>query len=145
MTLDWLLWYYARALELPFPVLRTLLTHGLPITRVNIDDRIELLVFGIRHCPCGPAVEHAGGTKQWYRNGLLHRDDGPAIEWAGNKQWWRNGQMHRDDGPAVDYDYYKAWYHNGLLHRDDGPAVERSNGNHEYWRNGIQYWPSNQK
>jgi len=124
MMLDWLVWYYARALELPFPVLRTLLTHGLPITRVKIDDRLELHVLGYRHCPYGPALEWADGTKAWYRNGQLHRDDGPAFY-------------------AVDG--YKAWWRNGQRHRDEGSAVERSNGSNEYWRNGVQYWPSEQK
>ena len=120
MTLDWLVWYYARALELPFPVLRTILTHGLPIEQVAFDTRSELLVLGLKHCPYGPAVEQADGSKYWYRNGQYHRDDGPAVEYAnGYKAWWRNGQRHRDEGSAV----------------------ERSNGSNEYWRNGVQYWP----
>ena len=30
------------------------------------------------------------GDKKWYLNGLLHREDGPAIEKAnGEKSWWR--------------------------------------------------------
>ena len=95
MTLDWLVWYYARALELPFPVLRTLLTHGLPIQQVKIDNRNELHVFNQRHCPYGPAVEGADGDKEWYRKGLRHRDDGPAIEYAdGTTEHWRNGVQY---------------------------------------------------
>ena len=32
-----------------------------------------------------------GGTKFWQLNGKLHREDGPAFEWAdGAKQWWMN-------------------------------------------------------
>ena len=35
---------------------------------------------------------------QWYQNGLLHRDDGPAIEWAdGGEMWFKNGEYHRGD------------------------------------------------
>jgi len=31
------------------------------------------------------------GNKRWYLNGLLHREDGPAVEYAdGNKEWWLN-------------------------------------------------------
>lgn len=31
------------------------------------------------------------GTKIWKLNGKLHREDGPAIEWAdGRKEWWIN-------------------------------------------------------
>ena len=33
------------------------------------------------------------GTKSWYLNGKLHREDGPAIECAdGNKFWYLNGE-----------------------------------------------------
>ena len=42
------------------------------------------------------------GTKRWYKNGLLHRDDGPAVIWSdGRQEWWKDGNWHRDDGPAV--------------------------------------------
>jgi hypothetical protein len=31
------------------------------------------------------------GDKCWYLNGKLHREDGPAIEYAnGYKSWWLN-------------------------------------------------------
>ena len=52
------------------------------------------------------------GTRSWYLNGKLHRDDGPAIEYAsGHKEWYLNGKLHREDGPAIEYSYgYKAWY-----------------------------------
>ena len=43
------------------------------------------------------------GSKQWYLNGKLHREDGPACEWAnGDKSWLLNGQHHREDGPAIE-------------------------------------------
>ena len=55
------------------------------------------------------------GTKYWYLNGELHREDGPAIEWEhGVKEWYLNGVLHREDGPAVEYaDGSKHWYLNG--------------------------------
>ena len=35
----------------------------------------------------------ADGYKCWYLNGNLHREDGPACEWAnGGKEWYLNGQ-----------------------------------------------------
>ena len=81
---------------------------------------------------------HDDGSKSWYLNGQLHREDGPAIKWAnGYKKWCLNGQCHRKDGPAVEYvDGGKAWYLNGKLHREDGPAVEWANGYKEWWLNG---------
>ena len=60
-------------------------------------------------------VVHSNGTKSWYLNGKLHREDGPAIEWSdGAKSWYLNGKLHREDGPAVeDSDGTKYWYLNG--------------------------------
>jgi hypothetical protein len=38
------------------------------------------------------------GPKLWYRNDLLHREDGPAIEWANGDVWWcLNGKCISDD------------------------------------------------
>jgi len=36
---------------------------------------------------------YADGTKEWYKNGLRHREDGPAIEYFnGDKYWYLNGE-----------------------------------------------------
>ena len=41
-------------------------------------------------------------------------------------EWYRNGKLHREDGPAFERsDGYRAWYRNGQLHREDVPAAER--------------------
>ena len=55
------------------------------------------------------------GHKAWYLNGLLHREDGPAIEKAnGPKLWYLNGERHREDGPAIELACgHKEWYLNG--------------------------------
>ena len=76
------------------------------------------------------------GASELYLNGLLHREDGPAIEYAdGSRFWYRNGKCHRDDGPAIEYaDGSRYWYQNDKYHRDDGPAIEHANGT-RYW-----YW-----
>ena len=35
------------------------------------------------------------GYKFWYLNGLCHREDGSAIEWAdGDKWWWLNDRKY---------------------------------------------------
>ena len=56
-------------------------------------------------------------NKKEYRNseGQLHREDGPAIEFAnGTKKWFLDGIRHREDGPAIEYtDGDKEWYLNG--------------------------------
>ena len=37
---------------------------------------------------------YADGAKHWYRDGKLHREDGPAIEYAdGGKEWYLNGKF----------------------------------------------------
>jgi hypothetical protein len=82
---------------------------------------------------------HTNGDTFWYLNGQLHREDGPAIEWAhGNKSWHLNGKRHREDGPAVERSNgYKAWWLNDKLHREDGPAEECSNGDKLWYLNGV--------
>ena len=33
------------------------------------------------------------GNKHWFLNGKLHREDGPAVEYAdGTKEWYLNGK-----------------------------------------------------
>jgi hypothetical protein len=80
----------------------------------------------------------SNGRKEWYRNGELHREDGPAIVFVdGSKEWWKNGQRHREDGPAViRSDGIREWWRDGKLHREDGPAVVTTNGRQEWWKNG---------
>jgi hypothetical protein len=55
------------------------------------------------------------GKTEWYNEqGLLHREDGPAVEYVdGDKTWWVNGKRHRIDGQAVN----KDWWVNGILLR----------------------------
>ena len=64
---------------------------------------------------------HVTGTKEWYLNGDLHREDGPAIEGTyGTKHWYLNGKRHREDGPAVEYaDGDKSWYLNGVQYTEE--------------------------
>jgi hypothetical protein len=78
------------------------------------------------------------GTKCWFLNDKLHREDGPAIEYAnGTKHWYLNGKLHREDGPAVEYaNGGKRWYLNDKLHREDGPAVEYPDGTKRWYLNG---------
>ena len=65
--------------------------------------------------------------------------DGLEIDEYGDKWWWKNGGLHRDDGPAVEFtDGYKAWYQNDEMHREDGPAVVDANGHKEWFLRGKQ-------
>jgi hypothetical protein len=83
----------------------------------------------------GPAIEHKDGSKYWIQNGLSHREDGPALEYAdGRKEWYINGQLHRLDGPAIEKpNGDKFWYQEGVLHRSsNGPSVEFAGGTSFY-------------
>ena len=83
---------------------------------------------------------HDDGDKAWYLNGVLHREDGPAIEYTnGTKAWYLNGKLHREDGPACEYSNGdKYWYLNGKLHRVDGPACECTSGYKSWYLNGYK-------
>ena len=83
---------------------------------------------------------YSDGYTEWYLNGKLHREDGPACEYTnGSKSWWVNGKRHREDGPARELsDGSKLWYLNGKRHRIDGPAVEYADGSKEWYLNGKE-------
>lgn len=59
-------------------------------------------------------------------NMLLSEDSICSIDSFGNKFWYNNnGLLHRVDGPAVEYsDGTELWFMNGLRHRTDGPAIK---------------------
>ena len=77
----------------------------------------------------------------YYKDGELHREDGPAVEYTdGEKHWYKNGRYHREDGPAIEYpNGTKCWYRNDLRHREDGPAIEWDNGYKEWYLNGNKH------
>ena len=83
---------------------------------------------------------NGNGSRSWFLNDKLHREDGPAIERInGCGNWFLNGKLHREDGPAITHaDGYEAWYLNGKRHREDGPAVEYAHGDSAWYLNGQQ-------
>ena len=90
------------------------------------------------HREDGPAVEYADGDKYWYINGKRHREDGSAIEYPdGTKYWYITGECDRENGKAIEWaDGDKEWYINGERHREDGPAIERADGDKYWYING---------
>ena len=67
-----------------------------------------------------------------------------TVDEEGTVKWYNeNGQLHREDGPAVEYaDGGRQWYLNDQLHREDGPAIEWANGTVEWWLHGVKYPPT---
>ena len=93
-----------------------------------MDKSMEIQFFTDKH-----------GNKKWTWNNKLHREDGPAIEYAdGAKEWYIDGKLHREDGPAIITSGGKEyWLLNGIKHRDDGPAIfHRSCGKNFWYING---------
>ena len=86
------------------------------------------------------------GTKKYYQDYLLHREDGPAVEYKnGDKEWYQYGKLHRKDGPAIEYVNSTKWYQNDLLHRDDGPALEFADGDKYWYYKGQEIYCSSQE
>lgn len=80
------------------------------------------------------------GTVLYYKNDLIHREDGPAMVTKENtKVWYKNGNIHSyDNQPAITCeDGFKAWYDTGLRHRSDGPAVIHPDGKFSFYYLGY--------
>lgn len=78
------------------------------------------------------------GTRQWYNERrLLHRTDGPAVEYTdGSYLWYHNGRPHREGGPAFVWcTGDREWFLRGARHRTDGPAMIYPDGQEEWWIN----------
>lgn len=88
----------------------------------------------------------SSGSKYWRFRGVLHREDGPAVEqYDGYRAWYKMGSIHREDGPALIYPSgQKEWRLHNLRHREDGPAVEFPDGTKEWYLDG-QYIKSGEQ
>jgi hypothetical protein len=79
-----------------------------------------------------PIIKGRNATYYYEHNTGIHR----IVRKDGSKYWYLNGEVHREDGPAVECaDGYKAWYLNGK-YREDGPAIEYADGSRYWWLNG---------
>ena len=92
----------------------------------DFGDTVAYYKEGKLHREDGPALRRFDGKKSWYKEGKLHREGGPAVTNPDGETWWyRNGMVHRDDGPAVVRHDYKAWF------RDDRILAEEGNADHD--------------
>ena len=88
------------------------------------------------------AIVDEHGNKRWYDEyNRIHREDGPAVEYAcGEKYWMKHGKLHRIGAPAIEYaDGSTEWFYNGRIHRVDGPAGEYSDGSKSWYVSGVIY------
>ena len=68
--------------------------------RIEMPGDKEIYVYnGKKHRDRGPAETHKRtGYKAWFRHGLLHRVNGPAVINAdGSKEFWENGKLMRKE------------------------------------------------
>jgi hypothetical protein len=66
--------------------------------------------------------------------------DGLVIFPDGTKKYYSNSKLHKDNGPAVIEPFgRKEYYNNGLLHNSKGPAVIRDDGSQHYYLNGVYH------
>jgi len=105
--------------------------------KLNSSDELPINYTGI--------VEQKNGTKvSYFKEGKLHRENGPAVEESGEyKSWYKEGKLHREDGPAVEHSNGdEFWYKEGKRHRVDGPAVELETGLQRWYVDGHLYAPT---
>ena len=109
------------------------------IKDVDPNGNITYRKDGVLHRDDGPAVERGNGSQQeWMLYGKRHRNGGPAVTTDyGHEEWWSNDRRHRLDGPAVIWPGgSKEWWQYGLRHRNDGPAVEYDDGHYDWYWHG---------
>lgn len=120
-------------------------------------DEIEKLRLSINNVVVGRNYDGKIMMERWLVDGILHRDDGPAVvsyydDGSVRTEWWfKHGKIHRigdhiTNTPAVTkYDKggnveERTWYREGKKYRDDGPTCIK------YHKNGNmseQQWSEN--
>ena len=93
------------------------------IIEIGYYDEVPIYYTGI--------VQRANVHKEWYKNGVLHREDGPAMELINeDKHWYINGERHREDGPAIEYgNGTKEWYINNKSYTKEEYDIEMNRPN----------------
>ncbi len=91
------------------------------------------------HSLVEPAIKVENGDEYWYKNGVLHRQGGPAVSHGGDRLWYKDGTLHREDGPAIERtNGVLEWFMDNKRHRIDGPAVIDHKHGNQYWIDGIK-------
>ena len=95
---------------------------------------------------------YGGSTKMevWTNDkGQKHRIYGPAVRTLDPKyhlvEWYKEGKLHRLDGPARVHNNNMFWYKEGELHCLCGPAVIEQAGPKQYWIDGRRWPPKEYK
>ena len=89
---------------------------GYPIVLGQVDGRTMIRwPLTVRERPPSPHRTMFMDERHYDVGGWLHRDDGPAIVFAGGARvWMERGALHRAGGPAIEGDDgSSAWYRHG--------------------------------
>jgi hypothetical protein len=61
-------------------------------------------------------------------NSTNNKNSNYTIVYKDRKEWYKNGKLHRENGPAIQYkNGFKKWYKNGILYRECGPKIIKHN------------------
>lgn len=68
--------------------------NGVVHYRIETKDFVYYLVNGMYHREDNrAAIFYPTGTCYWYKHGQIHRENGPAIQFAnGDQRWYKNGK-----------------------------------------------------
>ena len=95
--------------------------------------------MAVRVCPSAPYFNYTLPNNREMNEYLI-------ITTEGHKMYYKDADcsiLHREDGPAIEFTQgHKSWYQDNLRHRDDGPAIEWGNET-SYWLNGVEQEPLN--
>lgn len=85
------------------------------VVEFRVEDT-DPFVDQLLHNQNGPAVISEDGKHfQYYYKGLLHREDGPAVDFPNHKQYWIHGKLHNQNGPAIIHNFkIEKYFYHGL-------------------------------
>ena len=80
------------------------------------EDYTSYWIDGESNPEGGYFMSYFAGSEFWYDgDGVFHRDGGPAFTNYNCRRWYKHGKLHREDGPAMEYaDGNKEWWENGV-------------------------------
>lgn len=96
---------------------------------------IQLGFAGVVPCDYTGIVEWNDGDIHYYKEGKLHRENGPAIQSEnGSEFWYKEGKLHRLDGIAykrlVGLSFKFGWFIEGKNYSEEDfnkEIVKRNN------------------
>nr|WP_250807866.1 hypothetical protein [Neorhizobium tomejilense] len=121
----------------------------IPVPAVVLDADRAVCEIEARHwrdhdhsdfcAPTRDGIHTSSSSIAYISDGVLHREDGPALQ---HGMFFNDclplvehrfrGNLHRNDGPAVYQGEHGVWYRHGLEHRTDGPSTDLGGGDFEY-------------